>query len=261
MGNSRNRFSQMVHQARVTLLRRFLVKLKRASHRVQPAQLELRPSRVLVVAPHMDDEAIACGGTLLRHISIGSAVHVVFVSDSSAGIPDKSIAATVTAQRKLEAHRSMEKLGHATMSMLDFPDGSLGSHEAAITEKIAHELQSFRPDTVLVPFPADSHSDHMVCAVSTADALRKSRWDGTVLAYEVWAPLWATAYVNISDFAEQKRALIEVYESQQADRDYASAILGLNRYRGLVHRVDFAEAFHACSSREFAKLVAPLNTL
>lgn len=257
----RSWLSQAIQYTRVQLLRRFLVRLKRASHRVQPTPLDLRPSRVLVVAPHMDDEAIACGGTLLRLAALGSAIHVVFVSDSSAGLSDVALAATVSAQRKLEANRAMQKLGAATSVMLDFPDGSLGLHEAAIRRRLATELETFRPDTVLVPFPADSHPDHMVCAVTTAEALQSARWGGTVLAYEVWAPLWATAFVDISEVAEQKRALIQVYESQQADRDYASAMLGLNRYRGLRHRIEYAEAFHVCTCKEFAKLVTHLNNI
>lgn len=261
MDITRGWLSQAVHFARVRLLRRFLVKLKRASHRVQPAALNLLPCRVLVVAPHMDDEAIACGGTLLRLAALKSAIHVVFVSDSSAGLSDPTVAAALTAQRKLEAHRSISTLGTASMAMLDYPDANLGLHEAEITNRLSSEIEAFRPDTVLVPFPADSHADHMVCAVATAEALQSLGWVGTVLAYEVWAPLWATAFVDISEVAQQKRELIELYESQQADRDYASAMLGLNRYRGLRHKIEFAEAFHVSSSNEFAKLVANLNTI
>lgn len=254
-------FSQTAHYVRQRLVRRFLVRLKRASHRVHPTPLDLRAGRVLVVAPHMDDEAIACGGTLLRHAALGSAIHVVFVSDSSSGPPDKAIGAAISAQRKREAHRVMHELGLVSSVMLDYPDGNLGLYEEKITARLAAELEAFRPDTVLVPFPSDSHADHMACAVSTAEATQRVKWGGTVLAYEVWAPLWATSFVDISMVAEQKRALIQAYESQQADRDYAAAMLGLNRYRGLRHKIDYAEAFHVCTSKEFAHLVSHLNSI
>lgn len=261
MSISRGWLSQIVHDTRVQLSRRFLVQLKRATHRVHPVVLDLKPCRVLVVAPHMDDEAIACGGTLLRLAALGSAIHIVFVSDSSAGIVDQALAAAVMGRRKEEARRSLSVLGATSAAMLDFKDGCLGQNEVAIAARLAAELQNFRPDMLLAPFPADSHADHMACAVATAEALLHANWAGTVLAYEVWAPLWATAIVDISEVAEKKRRLIQGYESQQHDRDYASAILGLNRYRGLPERLEYAEAFHSCSGKDYAKLVAKLNTI
>ncbi|MFZ2422771.1 MAG: PIG-L family deacetylase, partial [Anaerolineae bacterium] len=37
--------------------------------------------RVLVIAPHPDDEACGCGGALLRHRAAGDAVTIVVVTD------------------------------------------------------------------------------------------------------------------------------------------------------------------------------------
>src|SRR6185437_3709814 len=37
--------------------------------------------RVLVLAPHMDDETLGCGGALAAHVAQGSAVTVVFLTD------------------------------------------------------------------------------------------------------------------------------------------------------------------------------------
>ena len=38
-------------------------------------------SKIFVVAAHPDDEVLGCGGTLLKHVSNGDKVFVLFVSD------------------------------------------------------------------------------------------------------------------------------------------------------------------------------------
>src|SRR4249920_3854166 len=42
-------------------------------------------SRILVLAPHMDDEVIGCGGTLVRHIRNGAEVTIVFMTNGRYG--------------------------------------------------------------------------------------------------------------------------------------------------------------------------------
>jgi len=251
----------LADRLRTALARRFLVNIKRASHRM-PVQLEAPVTgRILVIAPHMDDEAIACGGTLLLHKALGSAVRVVFVSDSCSAVRDPAIADRVRALRRAEMLRAREVLAPDSIAEFDFPDGSLVRHEAAIAARLVDELATFAPTQVLCPFPVDGHADHQACALAFAAATAAAGWQGEVLAYEVWSPLWANVAFDIGTVAEAKRALIGLYASQMADRDYASAMLGLNRYRGLQHRVSFAEAFHRCTPAQFRRLSACLDRL
>jgi len=246
---------------RTNLARRFLVSIKRASHRM-PVQLEAPAAgRILVIAPHMDDEAIACGGTLLLHKALGSEVRVVFVSDSSSAVRDPVIADRMRAIRRAEMLLAREALALGSIAECGFPDGSLVQHEAAIATRLADELKAFAPTQVLCPFPVDGHADHQACALAFAAATSAAGWQGEVLGYELWSPLWANVAFDIGSVAEAKAALIGLYASQMADRDYASAVLGLNRYRGLQHRVDFAEAFHRSTPAQFRQLAACLDRL
>ena len=50
-----------------------------------------------------------------------------------------------------------------------------------------------------------------------------------------------------------------MYASEMGDRDYAAAVLGLNRYRGMQHRIELAEAFHRCDAAQFRALTACLD--
>lgn len=248
---------------RTIAARRFLVALRRATHRL-PARLEAPVAgRVLVVAPHMDDEAIACGGTLLLHRALGSTLRIVFVSDSSGGVADPALAEQVRAERRAEMRQATARLGLGTDQVVElgFADGALVRHEAAIGARLAAELRGFAPDALFCPFPLDGHADHQATAIGVARGAALAGWAGPVYAYEVWAALWPNVAIDIGAVADEKAALIRLYASQVADRDYAAAILGLNRYRGLVHKVDYAEAFHRCTPAEFARLTDCLDRI
>ena len=248
------------NRLRSAFARRFLVALRRATHRL-PVQLEtVHRARVLVLAPHFDDEAIACGGTLLLHHAAGSEVQIVFISDSSGALADPVAAGQVKATRRLEMQQVQAALAPASVIELGFADGALVRHEHAIAERLAETLKTFRPEQVLCPFPVDAHADHQATALAFARATELAGWDGDVLAYEVWSTLWPNLAIDIGAVAEAKARLIRLYASQMGDRDYAEAILGLNRYRGLQHRVAFAEAFHRCDAAQFRRLTACLDS-
>lgn len=212
----------------------------------------------MVVAPHMDDEVIGCGGTLLLHRALQSEVRVVFVSDSSGAVDDPGLAKNLRDVRRAEMKKVSDMLALGSVVELGFADGSLMSQEEAIASRLAEELRTFRPAQVLCPFPSDGHADHQSTAVALGSATRLAGWHGEVLAYEVWSTLWPNMAVDIGAVAEEKAHLIRMYASEMGDRDYATAVLGLNRYRGMQHRVELAEAFHRCDAAQFRALAACL---
>lgn len=256
------RLRRSVEQAiRQHSARRFLVALKRATHRL-PSVLEAPAfSRVLVIAPHADDEVIPCGGTLLRHRSLGSPTRVVFVTDSTAGLSDPEMARQLRQTRRDEASLVASAMRFESVVHLDLPDARLVQHEAPLTALLVEQIRSFQPDLIYCPFPGDGHADHQACALAVADAALQLGWKGRIHAYEVWTTLWPNTMVDISEQAEEKEGLIRLYASQIADRDYAAGVLGLNRYRGLQHKIAFAEAFYTCDAREMHALAHLLNQL
>jgi LmbE family N-acetylglucosaminyl deacetylase len=245
---------------RGALARRFLIKLKRATHRGPPELIVPTARRVLVVAPHMDDEVIPCGGTLILLAEQDAEIHVIFVTDSSAGLRPAKAARALSATRRAEAQAVSEMLGF-TFNELGFPDGQLHKHEEALAKRLTQEIDRLGPDLIFCPFPSDAHSDHMSCASALARAASEAKPDATIMAYEVWTPLWPNVAVDISDVAQRKEEAIRPYRSQLEDRDHAAAALGLNRFRGLSHSIAFAEAFFRTSPADFVRLTALLDEI
>ena len=201
----------------------------------------LRGERLLVLAPHPDDEVIGCGGVVAQHLRENRPVLVVVATDGAQ--------AGDAAAREEESRRALATLGGAArIEFLRFPDRALGDDAA---DRIREQLLAFRPDLILVPSPIEIHPDHFALARVFCELVQR---DATLFAdlavarvafYEVGQPLRPNAIVDISDVAEQKYAAIAQHASQLATRDYVAYARGLNAYRAMtLTGVKFGEAYY-----------------
>jgi LmbE family N-acetylglucosaminyl deacetylase len=141
-----------------------------------------RWSRVLVLAPHPDDETLATGGLMQRSIAGGGAVRVVFVTDGENNPwPQRMVerrwrlgpsARTRWAERRhVETLEALACLGVPASSavFLHFPDQGLTSLLLAgggsLVPALTAELRTWRPTLVVAPASADRHPDHSALAV------------------------------------------------------------------------------------------------
>lgn len=210
--------------------------------------------RLMVLAPHPDDESIGCGGLIARWRQAGRPASVLLLTDGARGARDLrggeagSAAARALAEtRRKEAEHALAALGGTTLHPLDLPDGELARNREALAKAIAGHLARERPDVLALPFVTDRHPDHVAAFAGAVEALARIEGPkpGTILCYEVWAPLPANAVIDISDVIEAKRAAIACHASQMAEHDYVEGALSLNRYRALaaLTRVRYAEAY------------------
>jgi LmbE family N-acetylglucosaminyl deacetylase len=231
---------------------RFLRRVHRITHRMPFARRRVEEMRVLVVAPHPDDEAIAIGGCLALHRRVGSVTTSVFVTRDQPARGGRVV-------RRREAEKASKLLGF-DCRFLDVPDGTVSRHERTVSRQLAEIVCATKPDIVFSPFPGDHHRDHQAVAASTGEALTESSFRGEIWCYETWSSLWPNCGVDITDVVEQKRAAIECYQSQLS-MPYVDAVLGLNRYRGLKLGVDFAEALFVCRPPRYRALCRTLAVI
>ncbi len=227
--------------------------------------------RVVVLAPHMDDEAAGCGGAIRLHSLAGARVTVVFMTDGRRGNPglyrkgvaEAEVAAAeneLVAIRKSEARLAAELLGVRDVVYLDARDGEL----APTTENVSALVDILRdrdPDLVYLPSMMDLHGDHWETNRVVYAALSQLPADGgtglKLRGYEVWTPVFANRVVDIEDVVDVKRAAIGVYKSQIGHVDYVRTALGLNAFRSIHFQYGrgHAEAFFECTPDEFKMLV------
>lgn len=218
-------------------------------------------SRVLVVAPHPDDEVLGCGGVIARHVVKGDEVSVVVVTR---GAPDV-FPLDFIVQGRNEAAAASKLLGTKSLSFLDFPAPRL---DVVPTAMLANALKDVvaevQPATVYLPHHGDIHGDHKAVYWATLVATRPNGGfvPERLLCYETpseteWgAPNAAdafipTVFVDISQHLEAKLEAMKCYQSQLAASPMArslTSIEALARFRGSTVGVAAAEAF--CLVRE-----------
>ena len=140
---------------------------------------------------------------------------------------------------------------HAYMFM-DVEDSKL-----LASRRIFKVLDISEYDYIFLPNHLDQHKDHKAVLILLQETIKRSKHKKNLnLAfYEVWSALAITNYyVDISDHVQQKQELIGVYKSQMKIFNYSDRITGLNKYRGLISSVNYAEAFSIFNVEEFLKI-------
>jgi N-acetylglucosamine malate deacetylase 1 len=222
-------------------------------------------SRVAVLAPHMDDEIIGCGGTLSAHVLAGATVTVVYMTDGRyggalpshpAGDQPRPPATNLVALRRQEALRAMETLGIQHVVFLDAEDSQLSSAQG-LPDRIREILRSIQPDLVYLPFFLEEHPDHRAVTQILIEAAEGISGAFDCCGYEVWTPLFPNCVVDISEAVGMKRQALQQYQSQLLETDYLHASLGLNAYRSIAlsgKHGGFAEAFFRTSFQDYRAL-------
>tara|TARA_R110000823_G_scaffold130015_17_gene258076 strand:+ start:8834 stop:9661 length:828 start_codon:yes stop_codon:yes gene_type:complete len=234
------------------------------THRNQvPAVIGVPAAKtVLVIAPHMDDETIGCGGAILAHVSAGANVQVVFATDGTLGFSDETrrrdSPAQLAAVRRAEAEEACALLGVAKLHFLELPDGRSQADTDSV-DRLRGVLQDVKPDLVYLPFITDSHPDHRTCNSLMFALLKSDSALSRLLCacYEVWTPLYPNSIVDITQHIDVKMAALACYDSQLALNNYLSSVRGLNAYRAIANNSQgFAEAFYLTTLGEYATLAS-----
>ena len=211
--------------------------------------------RVLAVAPHPDDEAIGCGGTLLRHKARGDAITIAYITDGRRSRALGLGAEEMAARRRQEAIAAARALGADRVEWIGLPEGDW---EAVQLRPILHELLHVgMPEIVYAPSRVDFHSEHCRVAEALALALAELPLEAKarLRIYQVQTPLTrvlCNLVADTSDVVVECAGVLGVYVTQRGNmaralrqRRYAAAYYGLKRQ---------AEEFWQVSAEQYVAL-------
>ena len=229
---------------------------------------------IAIIAAHMDDEVLGCGGTIAKYNIEDHNIHVLVLTDScSAGhrnvelIPGSqgtTIVKEVISEKKAEFLAAMEVLGgYKSWKICDFPDMKLDTVPHIELNKVIESfIDEVQPEIVFTHHPGDINLDHRLVYESTMVAVRpvpgspvkkvlccesmyNNEWNG-----QSFVP---NTYIDISTTLSDKIAALEEYKSEIREWPHPRSILSIKHLaciRGAAVGFEAAEAFMMVRSIE-----------
>jgi len=217
--------------------------------------------KVMVFAPHPDDDLIGCGGSMAHHVRQGDLVSIVYMTSGEAGSIDSQQDA-LAACREDEARQAAACLQIEDLVFLHYPDGGL-EYRPQHLDALVSMIRTRQPNRIYLPHSGDAVSDHEATHRLVMEAIRRAAgpWHpqcgtapwrvDTILGYEVWTPLDTIGGVqDITPYIALKLQALRIHRSQVESIPYDQAIAGLNRYRGIMTgQGDYCECFQLIRAR------------
>ena len=219
-------------------------------------------SRIIVIAPHPDDETLGVGGTLLRRKAEGATIAWVIVTKISV---DDGWSEQKIKQRDSEIKRVKKLYDFDKVYKLNFQTTKLDvTPMSEIVQAISNVFKSFEPQEVFVPHPADIHTDHRVVYNAVSACTKWFRYSSVkrVLAYETLSEtdfglgtdqaFRPSVFIDITDFLTKKLEAMDIYASEVGEFPFPrshEAIRGLATVRGASSGYKSAEAFELLRER------------
>jgi len=157
--------------------------------------------------------------------------------------------------REEEARQAAATLGVTDLLFLRNPDGFLEYNQENLNQVVTI-IRSKQPVRIYIPHSLDAVPDHQITHRLVIEGCRRAAgpwfrecgepWSvNYILGYEVWTPLANVAHSeDISGFMVLKIEALQMHKSQLENIRYDEAILGLNRYRGIMtEKGDYCECF------------------
>lgn len=213
--------------------------------------------KILVFAPHPDDEVLGVGGTIAKRAQLGDEVYICVVTKGTEPLWREGPVLRIQQQ----CREADKLLGALDTIFLNFPAVMLETvPRYELNGKISDVVKNIQPDEVYIPHRGDMQLDHKMIVDACMVALRPKYKHivKRVYAYETLSETgWdipntvnefiPTVYENIEDTLQLKLEAMLKFESQVSafpDLRSMEALESLAKYRGSTVNCKAAEAFN-----------------
>ena len=220
-------------------------------------------SKILVIAPHPDDETLGCGGTLFRYKKEGDLIYWVIVT----GISEESgWSSKKVKKRDAEINATTKKYGFQEVFNFRLPTTKIDSLPVTdLIEKISDVYKKVEPEIIYMPFMYDVHTDHQTTAKAIHSTLKWFRYSHLkkVLMYETLSEtefnflgrttFKPNVFIDISDYLEIKISTMKIFKSEMGKFPFPRSeknIRSLASFRGSQSGFLAAEAFELVYERK-----------
>ncbi|CAK0749223.1 PIG-L family deacetylase [uncultured Gammaproteobacteria bacterium] len=216
--------------------------------------------RILILAPHPDDEVVGAGAAIARARAAGANVAVLFLTT---GVPARELLwpwsrgglPAWVARRRAEAGTAADCLGFEIAGFLDFPTRTLRLNLCAARAAAVAALKRHRADRLWLPAWEGGHQDHDAANVLAATLIDRELpgsavWEfseynfrgGQVRTQEFPFPSADEVALALSvEEQGSKRRALALYASERGNLGYVSA--GREVFRPLAS-YDYARPAH-----------------
>ncbi|MGV9173925.1 MAG: PIG-L deacetylase family protein [Promethearchaeia archaeon] len=125
------------------------------------------PKRLMVIAPHPDDEIVSCGGTLLKYQELGSEIIIVIATSGLGGYAKEENKAQIREKRKSESEKVAEILD-CTLIELGYGDMKVTRRKIS---RLTNLIRDNRPQVILMPHFSDFHRVHRNLSLIVREAI------------------------------------------------------------------------------------------
>lgn len=210
--------------------------------------------KILVIAAHTDDEALGCGGTLLKYQKLGYEINSLFFTD---GVSSRQKTKKKEISDRLKNAKKVSKKYSFKYFYEKLKDNQLDDYPLlSIIKIIEKHIIKIDPELIFTHSATDLNIDHQKIFEAVLVALRPQKKSNfkKLLSFEIpcsthWnfeKSFQPNVFINIEEFINEKIKMISEYDKEIKQSPNARSyenIKNLAKFRGNTCNLNYAEAF------------------
>jgi LmbE family N-acetylglucosaminyl deacetylase len=182
---------------------------------------------IAVIVAHPDDEVLAFGGIMCRHVELGDRVHVLFLATGLAARSENGcVPAGAFEKLRGEAREAGKLIGVSNVEFADFPDNRMDTVPLLdVVKVILAFVEKYDPIILYTHHIGDLNIDHSITARAVMTACRpipgsrvQKIYAGEILSSSEYSlpqtRFLPNTYVPIESYIDRKRDALKCYSSE-----------------------------------------------